>query len=247
MTRNELTRYFNDRLNPLALKDATVNGLQVEGTNEINAVAFAVDASLETITAAANANADALVTHHGLIWGGLKEISGVDKKRVAVLCEANINLYSFHLPLDIHPTLGNNAVLMDLLGITRTEEIFFGVGYYGTCDISYHDFLTKVRDVVGSSIQEMKFGSDTIRKIAFCTGGAGTIDAILEAVRAGADTLFTGETSSLPYHHAKELGLNVICAGHYATEVFGVQALKKDLQSSYPFIHTGFIDLPTGW
>ncbi|MGL5254899.1 MAG: Nif3-like dinuclear metal center hexameric protein [Brevinema sp.] len=247
MTRKELENYFNNKLNPKALKDATINGLQVEGKNEINSIAFAVDASLATINAAAEMNADALVTHHGLIWGGMKQIRGVDKKRIAALCSANINLFSFHLPLDIHPQLGNNAVLMDALGITRSEEIFFDVGYYGTCNISYADLLSRIQEIVGSSIQEMKFGPDTIHKIAFCTGAAGTIEALLQAVDAGADTLFTGETSSLPYHHAKELGINIICAGHYATEVFGPKALQQDLQSSYPLIKTEFIDIPTGW
>lgn len=247
MTRKELLHTLDGWLKPSTLADHTVNGLQFEGKGEINKIAFAVDVSLQSIQAACDIQADALITHHGLIWGGLKAIAGVEKQRIALLCEANLNLFCYHMPLDIHPELGNNAVLMKLLGLKRSESIFFEVGYYGECSMPYPELIQRIRKYVGGQIVEMPFGPKLLRRIAFCTGGGGTLPALIEAAAGGADTLFTGETSSIPYHHAKELELNIVCAGHYATEVFGVQALQKKLEQEYPSITTSFLDLATCW
>ncbi|MGL4677418.1 MAG: Nif3-like dinuclear metal center hexameric protein [Brevinema sp.] len=251
ISRNELSSLLDTWLDPHKIKDHTFNGLQFEGKESIQHIACAVDVSLETLNKAAELGVDFLITHHGLIWNGLSKITGFDKKRIQVLCDHQINLYCAHLPLDIHPTLGNNISLIKLLGAENTKQIFFDVGYYANININYQELKCLIQSKVSQNIIEMPFGKEKITQIAVCSGGA-TLDlrALFEAHQQEADTIISGETNSLYYHYAKELQMNIICAGHYATEIFGVNNLNREIKKVYAHLDQmtyTFIDFPTGF
>ena len=248
----ELVDRLDDRLDTDAYSDvdASANGLQVgppEAT--IDHAAFAVDAAEATITDAADADADVLITHHGLSWGGIERVTDRQYERIAALVDNDIALYVSHLPLDGHQELGNAAVLADHLGLTDTEP--FGtmgpvvVGQQGTAPAS----LTRAEltatfesELEGDDVQVLDFGPEEIEQIAIVTG-SGT-DWLDEAREAGADTLITGEGKQQVYHRAREAGVNVVLAGHYATETGGVQRLQEladdwGLSTSYHSHPTG--------
>lgn len=248
--RHQLIDSLDSWLLPNNIKDHTVNSLQFEGRELITHIGGAVDVSIETFQKAVEQQIDFLITHHGLIWGGLKQITGIDKQRIHLLCRHDINLYCSHLPLDIHPTLGNNTQLIELLDMTNTQELFFEVGYIGIyhSPISYNDFIEKIKEKISQNITEMPFGKKIIERVAVCSGGAALdINALFEAHTKGVDTFLSGETNSLLYHYAKELGINVICAGHYATETFAIKALLKKINREFQNIKCTFLDLPTNW
>lgn len=248
INRNILIELLDSWLEPQKLKDHTFNGLQFEGKENINHIACAVDVSLETLQKAAELEVDFLLTHHGLIWGGLSKVTSFDKKRIETLCQHQINLYCSHLPLDLHPSLGNNACLIELLEADNTGELFFDVGYYANINTTYTDLKRKLQEKVSEKIVEMNFGNENIHTIAVCSGGA-TLDlrALFEAHSKGVHTIISGETNSLYYHYAKELKMNILCAGHYATEIFGVNKTIKEIKKIYPNLKYTFIDFPTGF
>jgi len=251
----ELTDFvsrLDDRLDTDAYSDvdASANGLQVgppEATIEHAAVA--VDAATATITDAADAGADVLVVHHGLSWGGIERVTDRQYDRIAALVDNDIALYVSHLPLDGHQTLGNAAVLADLLDLDDTEP--FGtmgpvtVGQQGTAPASLtRGELTATLDaeLEADDVQVLDFGPEDIEQVAIVTG-SGT-DWLDEAREIGADTLITGEGKQQVYHRAREAGLNVVLAGHYATETGGVQRLQAladdwGLSTSYHSHPTG--------
>ena len=248
----ELVSRLDDRLDTDAYSDvdASANGLQVgppEAT--IEHAAFAVDAATATITDAAESDADVLITHHGLSWGGIERITDRQYNRIAALVDNDIALYVSHLPLDGHQTLGNAAALADLLDLDDTEP--FGtigpvtVGQQGTAPASLtRGELTTTLDaeLEADDLQVLDFGPEEIEQVAIVTG-SGT-DWLDEAREAGTDTLITGEGKQQVYHRAREAGLNVVLAGHYATETGGVQRLQEladdwGLSTSYHSHPTG--------
>ena len=231
---------FTDRLDDeldtdaYADVDASANGLQVGPPEaDLSHAAFAVDAAEATIEAAAEADADVLVCHHGLSWGGIERVTGRQYGRIARLIDNDIALYVSHLPLDGHQTLGNAARIADLLGLDETAP--FGsmgpvsIGQQGrlTEPISLTDIASRLEaDLEGAQgVQELPFGPETVETVAVVTG-SGT-DWLDEAVAAGADLLITGEGKQQVYHRAREAGINVLLAGHYATETVGVRALQE--------------------
>ena len=231
--------------------DASANGLQVgAGTGTVERVAFAVDAAAETIDRARAVEADLLVVHHGLSWGGFERITDRTYDRIAALIEADIDLYVSHLPLDGHPELGNAAGVADRLGLTDRQP--FGsigeehVGQQGVLeeptDIEGLRERLSGLDTGGQPIQTLAFGPDRIERVAVLTGsGADWLD---EAVAAGADAFVTGEGKQKLYHQAREAGIHVVLGGHYATETFGVRALAE-LVDEWG-LTTTVIDFPTG-
>jgi len=230
----EFVSRLDDRLATDAYSDvdASANGLQI-GPSEatVDHAAFAVDAAEATITAAADADSDVLVVHHGLSWGGIERVTDRQYDRIAALVDNDIALYVSHLPLDGHQTLGNAAVLAELLDLDETEP--FGsmgpvtVGQQGTAPASLtRAELTTTLEVEleADDLQVLDFGPENIDQVAIVTG-SGT-DWLDEAREVGADTLITGEGKQQVYHRAREAGINVILAGHYATETGGVQRLQ---------------------
>ncbi|ELY76870.1 Nif3-like dinuclear metal center hexameric protein [Natrinema pallidum] len=232
--------------------DASANGLQVGPEDrDLERVAFAVDGVRETVDRAVEADADLLVVHHGLSWGGFDRVTGRTYDRIAPMIENDLALYVSHLPLDGHQQLGNAAGVADLLGLE--DRAPFGelgteyVGQRGTAGDPYapdalRDRLETTLETGGQPVQHLDFGPDEIEDVAIVTGSG--VDWLDEAVDADADALVTGEGKGNAYHEAREAGLHVFLAGHYATETFGVRSLQ-DRVAEWG-LETTFLDVPTG-
>jgi dinuclear metal center YbgI/SA1388 family protein len=220
-------------------------------TTDVDHVAFAVDAATATAAAAAEAGADLLVTHHGVIWGGLDRVTGRVYDRVTAFTDAELALYVSHLPLDGHQTLGNAAGLADLLELEQRAPFGeIGPEYLGQRGLAPEPYTTdglaslleERLDHDGRGVQVLEFGPDEIERVAILTGsGADWLD---EAVAAGADALVTGEGKQQLYHEARESEITVFLAGHYATETFGVRALAERVADWG--LETTVVDHPTG-
>ena len=246
MELSEYARRLDDELDTAAYADvdASANGVQVGPDDaEIERVAFAVDAAQATIEAAGEAGADALVVHHGISWGGIERVTGTTYDRIEALIERDIALYVSHLPLDGHPDLGNAAGVAGEIGPVT-------IGTVGETDAPRS--AASIRETLDgfegqpageeSPTRVVDFGPDEIERVAVVTGSG--VDWLDEAVDAGADALITGEGKGKAYHEAREAGITVFLAGHYATETFGVRALR-DLADGWG-IETTYIDHPTG-
>jgi len=229
-------------------KDESANGLQIEGSGIVNKIGLAVDACDHVFQMAAEKNIDLLIVHHGLIWGGIRSVSGVMKTRIKALLDADISLYACHLPLDWHPEYGNNAQLLKVLAIKRMGEFgeYHGkrIGYWGslTKDLSLKDFIGRVDKTLNTKSMALSFGKK-VKKVGIVSGGGWS--AIYDAEAAGIDTLLVGEPSHSAYTLAEEMKLNVVFAGHYATETLGVRAVGNMLKKKFG-LRTEFIDHPTG-
>jgi dinuclear metal center YbgI/SA1388 family protein len=229
------------------------NGIQVDHTGPVTRCALAVDASLRTIDGAVAAGANLLIVHHGLYWGGVQPLRGRIYERVRRLLAHDVAVYSSHLPLDLHPTLGNNALLARALGLqptggfARFQSITVGVS--GESDVETQSLVDASRAIAqqeGGGVVSVgvEHGRRT-RRWAICTGAGASSDTLREAAASGVDTLIVGEG---PHHtgvEAQELGIAVIYAGHYATETFGVRALGMEIEREFGLPWT-FVPAPTG-
>jgi dinuclear metal center YbgI/SA1388 family protein len=230
-----------------------LNGIQVEHRGPVKKIAAAVDTSARTIRGAIDAGANMLLVHHGLFWGGLQPLAGSHLARVRLLLEHDVALYSAHLPLDAHPTLGNSFLLAREIGLepdagfARHETIDCGVS--GPGDIATAELVSRL-DVFskshggGAVASAMSPGRRT-RHWAICSGAGVNADTIREAVDHGVDTLISGEGPHWSAVDAEEKGLVIIYAGHYATETLGIRALAEHLSSTFAVPWT-FIAAPTG-
>lgn len=250
ITLQRLQSYLDDYLRigaEVADAPEALNGLQVANRGEIKRFAAAVDLCEATIRMAADARADCLLVHHGLFWGGLRPIVGPAYRRLAGLIEHNIALYSAHLPLDRHPVVGNNAVLARMLGVTSRGEFgsYHGapIGVWGEVDQSREDFTDAIATALRVTPRLFPFGPARVRRVGIVTGSGGSL--IPQAVAAGLDTFVTGEGQHWTYFDAEELGVNVVYAGHYATETVGIKALGEHVAAQFglPWV---FLDHPTG-
>ena len=240
--------YLDRYLRTSEVPDApnALNGLQLANGGTISRVTAAVDLCDATVQMAAQQGADLLLVHHGLFWGGLQRLTGRAYRRVAGLIRHNIALYSAHLPLDVHPEVGNNAVLAHRLGVARRgefgEEYGMRIGVWGEVDIPRAVLAQRLGEVVGGHPRLMAFGPERVRRVGIVTGAAGSM--IGQAAAQGLDTYITGEGAHHTFFDAEELGLNVFYAGHYATETFGVKALAVRLCTEFDLPWT-FLDHPT--
>lgn len=224
-----------------------LNGLQVSGRDEVAHLGAAVDASEETILEAVERGVHLLLVHHGLFWGGLGPITGARFRKVAALVGGGVGLYSLHLPLDAHPELGNNALLMGRMGLLPEERFGsfseIGVGWWGSCSLDRTELLGRLRDAVEGEARLIPGGPEKVGRVGVLTGGGAS--ALSEAAALGLDTLITGEAPHHAYHEAMELGLNLLLGGHYGTETFGVKALAGRLAEEFQ-LSSEFLDFPTG-
>ncbi len=249
IARDALVAYLDDYLGCRSAGDTSDNGLQVEGAAEITRLAFAVDACQETIAAAVADGAQMLVVHHGLFWGKVLRVVGPHGRRVKALLDGACSLYAAHLPLDRHPEVGNNAQLARRLGLTVVGDLgeAFGlpIGVIATAPapLTRDDLAARLAAALGVTPRLLPGGPERAHRIGIISGGAAR--EIIEAAAAGCDTYITGETSHSAYHDAAEYGLNVLYAGHYATETVGVQALAAHLEARFG-LPGRFIDRPTG-
>lgn len=244
ISRNELLRGLDGLLQPERFKDYGPNGLQVEGKDSIQRIVSGVTASRALIEAAIAARADALFVHHGLFWRGQDgRIVGWMKERLRLLLAHDISLFAYHLPLDAHPELGNNAQLGRVLGWQADQR--FGeqeLGCVASAAFTHAQALAAhVERVLGRAATLVPGDSArAIRRVAWCTGGAqGFFEA---AIAAGADAFITGEISEPQAHLARETGVAFIAAGHHATERYGAPAVAAHMAAQYGLEHQ-FIDI----
>lgn len=230
--------------------DSGLNGLQVAGAREeIERVAFAVDASLEGFRRAQEWKADLLFVHHGLFWGDEQPVTGTRYRRLRFLLEAGLALYAVHLPLDMHPELGNNAGLARLLGLRDVQPFGAYKGRKIGCkgELEPERTLPELTALVCGgerhALGVLPFGPERIRRVGIVSGG-GAREA-LQAIDEGLDLYITGDASHTIYHECLEGGLSVIFGGHYLTEQWGVKLLAERLKRETG-LETTFIDLPTG-
>jgi dinuclear metal center YbgI/SA1388 family protein len=245
----EIVNYTNDFLRIPAIGDwdNAFNGLQIENSGSVTKVGAAVDASTRVLEAAAKHDVDLLIVHHGLFWQGVQPVTGVLRRQLELAFENNIALYSAHLPLDLHPQVGNNAQLAAALGI-KSKHPFFEekgqlIGIKVRASLSRDELERKLQKALGSPARTFMFGPQKTGAIGIITGGAGS--EIHRVAQEGIDTFITGEAPHWAAVAAEELKLNLLLGGHYATEVFGVKALAAHLSKRFK-IPWAFIDCPTG-
>jgi dinuclear metal center YbgI/SA1388 family protein len=248
-----LTSYLDDYLQVAETPDEAnaVNGLQVENrSGQVRRIVAAVDASLETIQSITpDGGPPLLLVHHGLFWDGNLPLTGRRYRRVQALLERDIALYSAHIPLDVHPEVGNNAVLGRRLGLRSVESFdsYRGIpiGVRGILDPAEarESFLARVEKVLGAKARLIPGGAAMTHRVGILTGAAGS--RVVAAHTAGLDTYVTGEGAHHTYFDAMELGVNLIYAGHYATETAGVRALAEHLGERFA-LPWEFHDHPTG-
>lgn len=243
--------YLDDYLAIDEITDATValNGLQVENSGLASGIVAAVDASQQTIdrVVAECPRGTLLLVHHGLFWDGNRPVTGRRYRRLKALLEHDIAVYSAHLPLDNHPEVGNNAVLARMLGILDPEPFTMhrGVpfGASGHLIMSRDQLVERLAELLGDRVHLIPGGPATTTRVGIITGGAG--GEIAAAAAAGLDTFITGEGAHHTTFDALELGINVLYAGHYATETVGVKALGEHLSEQFG-VPWQFHDHPTG-
>lgn len=246
---SKLTDYLDQYLKISEIPDISKNGLQVQGSGEIDKIAAAVDACMETFEATAKAKAQMLLVHHGIFWNEIEMLTGYHYKRVKFLMDNQINLYAAHLPLDVHTKVGNNVQLVKLLDLEVVGEfgeyqgLAIGVEAHSSKPIPISEFTSHLKQRLDAPIRIDPFGPQEIQRIGIVTGGGASL--IPQAVAAKLDCFITGEPKHSFYHFGKECGINLIYGGHYATETLGVKALAKHLEKKFD-ITTIFIDKPTG-
>jgi dinuclear metal center YbgI/SA1388 family protein len=240
--RSEVEAFLQQLLRPEAFKDYGPNGLQVEGRREVRRMASGVTASLAFIDAALAAGADTLLVHHGLFWRGQDgSLTGWLKARVARLLAHDVNLFAFHLPLDAHAELGNNAQLGRRLGLTADAR--FGeqeLGFIGPAAGTLDTLVQAVHLQLGRGAVVVPGDGRPLRRVAWCSGGA---QAYFEAaIAAGADAFLTGEISEPQAHLARETGVAFLACGHHATERYGAPAVAAELAQHFGLEHA-FIEI----
>ena len=227
--------------------DNALNGLQIENSGRVARIGAAVDVSTRVLREATNKNVDLLIVHHGLFWPGLQPIRGALRRQLWLAFENDIALYGAHLPLDIHPKVGNNAQLAAALGLKSVqpflEEKGQPVGLKIRASLPCSELVRKLRTAVSGSVKAFDFGPKQTHVIGIVTGAAGS--EIFRVAHERIDTFVTGEAPHWAAVAAEELGVNLLLGGHYATEVFGVKALAAHLSKRFraPW---AFIDRPTG-
>ena len=230
-------------------EDISLNGLQVgDCEHKVKKVAFAVDACQASIDAAVKAQADLLVVHHGLFWGKPLAVTGTHYTRVKTMLDNNLALFACHLPLDAHPVLGNNAQMAQALDLDEVSEFcsYHGknIGFKGSLpvDMTVEEIIKKLGLRTDSSNIIIKGGKEKNRTVGIVSGSAAS--DVLEAIEENLDVFITGESSHAVYHDCLEKKINMLCLGHYETEVFGVKALMSYTERILG-LETVFIDIPT--
>ncbi len=248
MNRFELETYLKELLQPHLIKDFCPNGIQVQGAEEVSHIVTGVTATEALIDQAIARGADTLLVHHGYFWKNeTPTITGMKYQRIKKLIEHNINLFAYHLPLDIHPELGNNAQLAKLLGIKVTGPLELGnaysVGVQGELPfaIDGESFNHLITQKLGRESLHIAAGSNkSIKTVAWCTGGGqGYIE---QAAEQGIDAFISGEGSEQTTHVAREMDIHFFAAGHHATERYGAKALGEHLNAQFG-LNVEFIDI----
>jgi dinuclear metal center YbgI/SA1388 family protein len=241
--RDEILALASELLDLDAYPDYGPMGLQVAGALDVQKLACGVSASLELFERTASSGAQMLLVHHGVLWDrDSRVIDDAARRRLEVLFDGEITLAAYHLALDAHPEVGNNALLARELGIEPSEP-FAGIGFGGGLaePVSIDEFAARVREKIGNDPVVFAHGPDRIERAAVITGGAARY--LADAAREGYDLFLTGEAAEPTLHTARELGIHFVAAGHYATERIGIQALTKRIAEEFD-LPWEFIELP---
>jgi dinuclear metal center YbgI/SA1388 family protein len=249
LERSTLISHLDVHFNVSSIRDASCNGLQIEGKPNVTKAALAVDFSLEAVRRAEKEHCDLLIVHHGLIWGGLTHIRGFIHDRIKAVMNAGLNLYALHLPLDMHAELGHNVQIARLLGLEGCEA--FGsyngqeLGVWGSLPgpVTADELKEQIDCALGTASLILPFGRKDIRSMAVISGSGSR--GIADAIEKDCDAFFTGETSHTVYHTARDAAINVFFGGHYATETPGLKALGRYLEEKFD-LPCVFLDIPTG-
>ena len=245
----DIVRYTDDylRVREIGDWDNALNGLQIENSGSVKNMGAAVDVSTRVLKEAVRKNVNLLIVHHGLFWQGLQPITRGLGRQLKIAFENDIALYSAHLPLDLHPTVGNNAQLAAALGIRSTTPFLAEkgqpIGLKGRTSKSRDELIRKLRKVLGGPVKTFNYGIKHPKTIGIVTGGAGS--EIYRVAEDRIDMFITGEAPHWAAVAAEELEINLALGGHYATETFGVKALAAHLSKRFK-IPWQFIDCPTG-
>ena len=244
----DITKYADNYLRITSFNDYCPNGLQVEGKQNVVKLASAVTASLAVIEQAVEWGADCLIVHHGYFWKNERaQVVGMKKRRLQALLGADLSLLAYHLPLDAHPVVGNNAQIAYRLGISNLEPLQktskTPIGNVGILDkpLDIKEFVNKCAQSFAHHPIHIDTGPRQVQRIAWCTGGAQHM--IEDAVECQADVYLTGEISEQTVHIARECNIHFIGAGHHATERYGVQALAAHLAEKFSLEHRYFDEL----
>ncbi len=247
---SKLVSQLDAELNIRAIPDysGALNGLQLQNSGGVRRIVAAVDACLPVVKAAAALPGPVLLlVHHGMFWSGAQCVTGSVYEKLRTAMNADLSIYSAHLPLDVHPKLGNNAVLAKALGIAKTEPFFdwkgLKVGLRATVNLTREALVKRLASAVGGPVHVCAGGPAKVRQLGIITGGAGSEIAAIAAT--GVDTFITGEGPHWSYTAAEELGVNLLYGGHYATETFGVKAAAAWLAAKHR-LPWEFIDHPSG-
>lgn len=246
-----INNFLKEILDPNNMLDIAINGIQVENDGgEIKKIAFAVDASFTAMEKAIKEGCTLLITHHGLFWGKVEPVTGIMRKRLKLMLENNLGLISYHLPLDANLEYGNNSEILKKLGIIQLEKFaqYKGnyIGYKGELEksLTIENICNKLGIILNSNrVNYLGFGKKEIKKIGVVSGGGG--DNLYDAIKEGLDLFITGEGSHELYHVALENKINVLFAGHYFTETFGIKAIQNKIEQEFK-VYTIFCDIPTG-
>lgn len=241
----EILQWCNDTLKTPEFKDYAPNGLQIEGKAEVKKILCAVTASQDAIDAAIAQQADLLLVHHGYFWKGEPyPITGMRGKRIKALIQNDISLVAYHLPLDSHPTLGNNAAIADILDLEIFEALdaserhpIGNIGYLKQA-LSPEAFKQLLTERLGFDTIHLPVNKASIQKVGFCTGAAQ--DFISKAAEQNCDAYISGEVSERTYYEAKELDVHYYACGHHATERYGVQRLGKAISEQFNLEYSYF-------
>ena len=245
----DIAQYSDEYLRIGEIEDwpNALNGLQLENSGKVTKIAAAVDVSTRVLEAAANAGANLLVVHHGMFWPGLRPVTGALHRQLKTALDHDIAIYSAHLPLDLHPEVGNNILLMRALGVEDSEPFFQEkgslLGRRVAVNILASELALRLERAVGGPVKQIAVGPKIAGRVGVITGAAGS--EIERVAAEGIETFITGEAPHWAAVAAEELGINLFLGGHYATETFGLKALAARLSKRFKISYT-FIDCPTG-
>jgi dinuclear metal center YbgI/SA1388 family protein len=243
ISKNNIVSFLNTTLHIEDIADYGPQGIQVDGQERVSRVVTGVSASLELFQTAVNEDAEMVIVHHGILWDrDSRVVQGAFRDRLKILLENDITLLAYHLPLDKHPVIGNNAVAADRLGLDNVSE-FADIGVKGTLPepCSPEHLVETVTHIYQNKPLVFAFGPDKIQSIGICSGGASKY--LRQAIDDDLDAYISGEPAEPSLHEAKEGRIHFLAAGHYATERLGIQALGDLLQNEFNLSIT-FVDLP---
>lgn len=246
----KIVKFLDQLLDIKDIKDDSWNGLQWEGKQDVKKIMCSVDAGASVFEKAAEEKTDLIIVHHGNYWKNMNpSFKGLNKRRLEILYKNGISLYAAHLPLDMHPEIGNNILLLKLIGARKSKQFFPYEGKsISFCGIFFKkttldEVVKKLNDELGIQCRVLPYGPKNIKKVAVISGGGGYA-GFNEAIKEGVELYISGDTLEI-FHSAKDAGINVIFGGHHATETLGVKKLAKILQKKFN-VQADFIDIPTG-